>query len=83
MKNILPKELLKRHTKSNISPFSYNQISENFESIFNDLLSEPLILDKYIDVKKFKSKLNHKKLSTPEVLIIFNLIELNKWLKMQ
>lgn len=83
LKNILPKELLKRHTKSNISPFSYNQISENFESIFNDLLSETLILDKYIDVKKFKSKLNHKKLSTPEVLIIFNLIELNKWLKMQ
>ena len=28
-------------------------------------------------------ELNHKKLSTPEVLIIFNLIELNKWLKMQ
>ena len=81
MKNILPKELYNRQSKSNISPFSLNQINENIEYIFDNLLSDISLARKYINVEKFKSKIGNKKLSTQEVLIIFNLLELNKWNK--
>ena len=79
MKSILPRELYERQSKSNISPFSYNQISENIESIFDNLSSDISLSKKYINIEKFKSTIVGKKLSTQEALIIFNLLELNKW----
>ena len=80
IKDLIPVELYKRKTKSNISPFAKNQVQYNLDIILNDILEESSMVKKYISTQKFKSFYS-KQLTHPETMIIFNLYNLNNWIK--
>lgn len=82
MKDLLPDELYSRQTKSNISPFANNQIQDKLDEIFDEIFHKPSKVENYISKKRLNSFKN-RKLNHPEMLIIYNLYNLNNWLKLQ
>ena len=52
MKDLLPNELYKRKTKSNISPFAKNQVQEKLNEILNDIFDNSSFVKKYISKRK-------------------------------
>ena len=82
MKDLLPYELYKRQTKSNISPFANNQIQDNIDAILDEIFQNQSPVESYISKEKLNSFRN-KKLNHAEMLIVYNLYNLNYWLKTQ
>jgi asparagine synthase (glutamine-hydrolysing) len=82
MKDLFPYELYKRQTKSNISPFANNQIQDNLDAILDEIFQNQSPVESYISKEKLNSFRN-KKLNHAEMLIVYNLYNLNYWLKTQ
>ena len=77
MEGIVPKKILQRYTKSNLSPFSMNEISRlNLINLENELASrcEGLFDFNYIRNRVFKEKRRY-------FVEIYQLYEFNKWLQ--
>lgn len=81
LKDIFPSELYSRYSKSNISPFAYNQINENKEKILNEIIENNIFIDEYVDIETLKGLLKKDRLSFQETHIVYNILKVNDWLK--
>lgn len=77
-KNIFPKSLYNRHTKSNISPFAYNQINENIQPILNSA-KKSLYLKDCINHEQLKNLSSKKEYRHLVFIALYKIYMFNLW----